>query len=88
MLCLTYLIIVVGTMKERLFLEDHRRKHASEAPHIKGVVVILKQVMVRHNAKKTCQIIHKQFGSFKVPRRHAHIVFRFCVVEFGEAPIN
>lgn len=36
------LVVVVLTMEERLFAEDHPGKHAPQAPDVQGVVVELK----------------------------------------------
>ena len=34
------LIIIIVTMEERFLAEDHRSKHGSKGPHIKGVVYV------------------------------------------------
>ena len=52
----------------------HARKHATQTPHVEGVVVLLK--------------VHQKLGTFEVARRNSHIVLHAGVVELGQAPVN
>lgn len=37
-----YLVIVVVTMEERLFSEDHACQHTAQTPHVQAIVIHLK----------------------------------------------
>jgi hypothetical protein len=68
------LIIIVVSVKERFLPEDHAGKHASQRPHVEGVIVLLK--------------VHQQLWTLEVPTCDSDIVFTSWVVEFRKAPIN
>ena len=61
-------------MEERLLLEDHTSKHASERPDIKRVVVDLE--------------INEKFRSLEVSTSDTYVVFLARVIEFSKTPIN
>ena len=44
----SYLVIVIMSVEERFFPEDHAGKHAAQTPHIKGVVVHLHQTQPQY----------------------------------------
>lgn len=68
------LVRVAVAVEERFLAEDHGRKHGSETPHVKTVVVFLE--------------IDQQLRTLEVARRHADIVLGAGMVEFGQTPIN
>ncbi len=68
------LVGVALTVEEGLLAEDHGRKHGTETPHVKAVVVLLE--------------VDKQFGPFKVTGCDSDVVFGSRVVELGQAPVD
>jgi len=61
-------------LEERLLLEDHTSKHASERPDIKRIVVDLE--------------INEEFRSLEVSTGDTYVVFLARVIEFSKTPIN
>jgi hypothetical protein len=53
---------------------DHGRKHATKTPHIQAIVIFLE--------------VDQKFWTLEVTRGDTDIVFRFWVIELGEAPID
>mmetsp|Transcript_2371 Transcript_2371/g.6553 ORF Transcript_2371/g.6553 Transcript_2371/m.6553 type:complete len:237 (+) Transcript_2371:263-973(+) len=68
------LIVVVMAVEEGFLSEDHSCEHASETPHVEGVVVLLQ--------------IDKEFRSLEVAGGDAHVVLASWVVEFGKSPVD
>lgn len=52
----------------------HAGKHATQAPHIQGIVVVL--------------VVDEQLGTLEVARSHAHIVSSTRMVEVGQTPVD
>lgn len=71
---LDQLVRVAGSMEERLFAENHGRKHRAERPHVQRIVVLLE--------------VDEQLGPLEVSRRNPHVVLCSLVVEFGKTPVN
>mmetsp|Transcript_14484 Transcript_14484/g.54680 ORF Transcript_14484/g.54680 Transcript_14484/m.54680 type:complete len:214 (+) Transcript_14484:214-855(+) len=68
------LVVVVGSVEEGLLPEDHSGKHAAQAPHVQGVVILAE--------------IHEQLGSLEVPARDSDVVLSPWVIELREAPVD
>lgn len=52
----------------------HAGKHATQAPHVETVIVLLK--------------VDEQFGALEVARGDPYVVFCVGVIVFSEAPVN
>ncbi len=57
---LDQLIVIVVAVKEWLTLEDERGEHATEAPHVKAVVILLE--------------VDEKLGAFEISAGNAHVV--------------
>ena len=68
------LVVVIMAVKERFLSEDHSSKHASQAPHVERIVVLLQ--------------VHQQFRSLEVSRSNSDIVLSSRVVKLCESPVN
>ena len=68
------LIVVVFSLEERLLLEDHTSKHASERPDVEGVIVHLQ--------------VNEELRSLEVSTSDTYVVFLARVIEFSKTPIN
>lgn len=55
-------------------LAHHGSKHASDAPHIKAIIIAL--------------IAHQQLGSLVIARPDSNVVVRFSVIKFGQTPVD
>lgn len=96
------LVVVVVSVKEGLFPEDHAGQHTAQTPHVQTVVIHLKQVtaatvMMTRMAhfeqyresisQRPYLIVHQQLGALEVPGGHTDIIFLVGVVELGQAPV-
>ena len=68
------LIVVVMAMKKRLPLEDERGEHATQAPHVEAVVVLLK--------------IDEELWSFEISAGYTDVVLQSRVIELSQTPVN
>jgi len=66
--------MVVFTLEEGLFQEDHSSKHASKTPNVKRIIV--------------CLQIDKKFRSFEVSGSYSNIVLLTRVIILCKTPIN
>lgn len=71
---LDQLIVVVLTIEEGLFAENHTSQHTSKAPQIQTVVIQLH--------------IHQKLRSLEAPRCNTHIVLCAWVIKVSESPID
>mmetsp|Transcript_21970 Transcript_21970/g.54127 ORF Transcript_21970/g.54127 Transcript_21970/m.54127 type:complete len:291 (+) Transcript_21970:147-1019(+) len=68
------LIVVVVTMEEGLFPENHSRKHGPKAPHVERVVIL--------------PVVDEQLRALEVARCHPHVVLSSRTIKLGEPPVN
>ena len=68
------LVIVVVSVKEGFFPKEHGSQHASQRPHVEGIVVHL--------------VVDEEFGSLEVSAGNSHIVLLTRMIELCESPVN
>mmetsp|Transcript_3399 Transcript_3399/g.7543 ORF Transcript_3399/g.7543 Transcript_3399/m.7543 type:complete len:331 (+) Transcript_3399:546-1538(+) len=71
---LDQLIIVVVPMEERFLSENHPREHASQTPHIQGIIILLQ--------------VHQKLRPLEITTGHPDIVLPPRMVKLRQPPIN
>ena len=68
------LIVIIFSLEEGLLLKDHARKHATQRPNVKRIIIGLE--------------VNKQLRALEVSGRNSNVVFLAGMVKFGQPPIN